>query len=120
MADPGFPCYTHPSLGSLLSSNNISWTYYGDDAHNFKAGTDLWTAISTARHSTAVTHSAVAAWFTNWPRNPVGRGNTRCCTLSPATTAPDANLTLDGKSNIYGTTATGGAAGAGVVFEITP
>lgn len=33
---------------------------------------------------------------------------------------PDANLTLDGKGNIYGTTATGGAGGAGVVFEITP
>jgi uncharacterized repeat protein (TIGR03803 family) len=33
---------------------------------------------------------------------------------------PDANLTLDGKGNIFGTTATGGANGAGVVFEITP
>src|SRR5580704_16959251 len=88
MADPGFPCCTHPSLGSLLSRNNISWTYYGDAAHNLKDGTDLWTAIYTARHSTTVTHSAVAAWFRNWPRNPVGRGNTRCCTLSPATMAP--------------------------------
>ncbi len=33
---------------------------------------------------------------------------------------PDANLTLDDKGNIYGTTATGGAGGAGVVFEVTP
>ncbi len=33
---------------------------------------------------------------------------------------PDANLTLDDKGNIYGTTATGGTGGAGVVFEITP
>jgi uncharacterized repeat protein (TIGR03803 family) len=33
---------------------------------------------------------------------------------------PDANLTLDANGNIYGTTATGGAGGAGVVFEITP
>jgi uncharacterized repeat protein (TIGR03803 family) len=33
---------------------------------------------------------------------------------------PDANLTLDSAGNIYGTTATGGAGGAGVVFEITP
>jgi uncharacterized repeat protein (TIGR03803 family) len=32
---------------------------------------------------------------------------------------PDANLTLDAKGNIYGTTATGGVGGAGVVFEIT-
>jgi uncharacterized repeat protein (TIGR03803 family) len=32
---------------------------------------------------------------------------------------PDANLTLDAKGNLYGTTATGGAGGAGVVFEIT-
>jgi len=33
---------------------------------------------------------------------------------------PDANLTLDNKGNLFGTTATGGAGGAGVVFEITP
>jgi len=33
---------------------------------------------------------------------------------------PDANLILDGKGNLYGTTATGGAYGGGVVFEITP
>jgi uncharacterized repeat protein (TIGR03803 family) len=33
---------------------------------------------------------------------------------------PDANVTLDDKGNIFGTTATGGAGGAGVVFEITP
>jgi len=33
---------------------------------------------------------------------------------------PDANLILDGKGNLYGTTATGGSGGAGVVFEITP
>ena len=32
---------------------------------------------------------------------------------------PDANLILDGKGNLYGTTATGGANGAGVVFELT-
>lgn len=33
---------------------------------------------------------------------------------------PDANLTLGPDGNLYGTTATGGAGGAGVVFEITP
>jgi uncharacterized repeat protein (TIGR03803 family) len=33
---------------------------------------------------------------------------------------PDANLILDGKGNLYGTTATGGAHGGGVVFEIIP
>lgn len=33
---------------------------------------------------------------------------------------PDANLILDGKGNLYGTTATGGAYGGGVVFELTP
>jgi uncharacterized repeat protein (TIGR03803 family) len=33
---------------------------------------------------------------------------------------PDANLILDDKGNLYGTTATGGADGAGVVFEVTP
>ncbi len=33
---------------------------------------------------------------------------------------PDANLTLDANGNIFGTTASGGAGGAGVVFEITP
>jgi len=33
---------------------------------------------------------------------------------------PDANLILDSKGNLYGTTATGGANGAGVVFELTP
>ena len=33
---------------------------------------------------------------------------------------PAANLILDGKGNLYGTTATGGAGGAGVAFEITP
>ena len=33
---------------------------------------------------------------------------------------PDANLILDSKGNLYGTTATGGAGGAGVAFEITP
>jgi uncharacterized repeat protein (TIGR03803 family) len=33
---------------------------------------------------------------------------------------PDANLTLDSKGNLYGTTATGGAGGYGVVFEVTP
>jgi uncharacterized repeat protein (TIGR03803 family) len=33
---------------------------------------------------------------------------------------PDANLVLDQKGNIYGTAATGGPDGAGVVFEITP
>lgn len=33
---------------------------------------------------------------------------------------PDANLILDSKGNLYGTAATGGAYGAGVVFEITP
>jgi uncharacterized repeat protein (TIGR03803 family) len=32
---------------------------------------------------------------------------------------PDANLILDSKGNLYGTTATGGA-GGGVVFELTP
>jgi uncharacterized repeat protein (TIGR03803 family) len=31
---------------------------------------------------------------------------------------PDANLTLGPDGNLYGTTATGGAGGAGVVFEI--
>jgi uncharacterized repeat protein (TIGR03803 family) len=33
---------------------------------------------------------------------------------------PDANLILDSKGNLYGTTATGGAGGAGVAFELTP
>jgi uncharacterized repeat protein (TIGR03803 family) len=33
---------------------------------------------------------------------------------------PDANLTLDSKGNLYGTTATGGAGGYGVAFELTP
>ena len=33
---------------------------------------------------------------------------------------PDANLILDRKGNLYGTTATGGAGGAGVAFELTP
>ncbi len=33
---------------------------------------------------------------------------------------PDANLILDKKGNLYGTAGTGGADGAGVVFEITP
>jgi len=33
---------------------------------------------------------------------------------------PDANLILDDKGNLYGTTAIGGAAGAGVAFELTP
>jgi uncharacterized repeat protein (TIGR03803 family) len=33
---------------------------------------------------------------------------------------PAANLILDGKGNLYGTTATGGAGGAGVAFELTP
>ena len=33
---------------------------------------------------------------------------------------PDANLILDDKGNLYGTTATGGAYGGGVVFELTP
>jgi uncharacterized repeat protein (TIGR03803 family) len=33
---------------------------------------------------------------------------------------PDANLVLDGKGNLYGTTATGGAGGYGVAFEVTP
>jgi len=33
---------------------------------------------------------------------------------------PDANLILDDKGNLYGTTAVGGTAGAGVAFELTP
>jgi uncharacterized repeat protein (TIGR03803 family) len=33
---------------------------------------------------------------------------------------PAAPVTLDGQGNVYGTTATGGAGGAGVAFEITP
>jgi uncharacterized repeat protein (TIGR03803 family) len=33
---------------------------------------------------------------------------------------PDANLILDSQGNLYGTTATGGANGGGVVFELTP
>jgi uncharacterized repeat protein (TIGR03803 family) len=33
---------------------------------------------------------------------------------------PDANLILDSKGNLYGTTATGGASGAGVAFELIP
>jgi uncharacterized repeat protein (TIGR03803 family) len=33
---------------------------------------------------------------------------------------PDANLILDGKGNLYGTTPIGGAHGGGVVFEVTP
>ena len=41
-----------------------------------------------------------------------GYGNDGC--------QPDANLILDGRGNLYGTTAIGGAYGAGVVFELTP
>jgi uncharacterized repeat protein (TIGR03803 family) len=33
---------------------------------------------------------------------------------------PDANLILDSKGKLYGTTVTGGSGGAGVAFEITP
>jgi uncharacterized repeat protein (TIGR03803 family) len=33
---------------------------------------------------------------------------------------PDANLIIDGKGNLYGTTPVGGVHGAGVVFEVTP
>ncbi len=33
---------------------------------------------------------------------------------------PSAEVILDGNGNLYGTTATGGTGGAGVVFEITP
>jgi uncharacterized repeat protein (TIGR03803 family) len=33
---------------------------------------------------------------------------------------PEAGLVLDGAGNLYGTTGTGGSAGGGVVFEITP
>jgi uncharacterized repeat protein (TIGR03803 family) len=33
---------------------------------------------------------------------------------------PDANLIIDGNGNLYGTTATGGAGGYGVAFEVTP
>jgi uncharacterized repeat protein (TIGR03803 family) len=33
---------------------------------------------------------------------------------------PDANLILDDKGNLYGTTATGGTYGGGVAFELTP
>jgi uncharacterized repeat protein (TIGR03803 family) len=33
---------------------------------------------------------------------------------------PDANLVLDNKGNLYGTAATGGTYGYGVVFEVTP
>ena len=33
---------------------------------------------------------------------------------------PDANLILDDKGNLYGTTAVGGTAGAGVAFELAP
>ena len=33
---------------------------------------------------------------------------------------PDANLVLDSKGNIYGTTPAGGSGGLGVVFEVTP
>jgi uncharacterized repeat protein (TIGR03803 family) len=33
---------------------------------------------------------------------------------------PDANLILDGKGNLYGTTPIGGSGGLGIVFEVTP
>ncbi len=33
---------------------------------------------------------------------------------------PAANLILDDKGNLYGTTITGGAGGYGVAFELTP
>ena len=35
-------------------------------------------------------------------------------------TLPDANLILDDKGNLYGTTALGGPGGYGVAFELTP
>jgi len=33
---------------------------------------------------------------------------------------PDANLVIDSKGNLYGTTAIGGSGGYGVAFEVTP
>jgi uncharacterized repeat protein (TIGR03803 family) len=33
---------------------------------------------------------------------------------------PGANLIFDSRGNLYGTTITGGASGAGVAFELTP
>jgi hypothetical protein len=45
-SDPGFPCYTHPTLTTLLENANppLSWTYYGDNANGVTSGTDIWTA----------------------------------------------------------------------------
>jgi len=39
---------------------------------------------------------------------------------SPRDSLPDASPILDDKGNLYGTTITGGAGGAGVAFEIMP
>jgi len=40
ISDPGFPCYNHPTLASLLESNGKTWSYYAPPG----TGNTMWTA----------------------------------------------------------------------------
>lgn len=42
----GYPCYTHPTMASLLKSNNLTWKYYTDSPNDesIPAGASIWTA----------------------------------------------------------------------------
>jgi uncharacterized repeat protein (TIGR03803 family) len=55
---------------------------------------------------------------------PQGKGRWKLTVLHRFTgydgAQPDANLVIDSKGNLYGTTAIGGAGGYGVAFELTP